>query len=159
MIDKPKGKKKDKKKDMKNIIILKQNKYGADRYHLSDSKIRQKIYVLLTLSIISVLSLGIGAGYLMFNHNNSTDIKNFQTMVAHKENDIQEFKASVNRELDALALQIGGLYAQSLRINALGDRLTEVVNIDDSEFDFSQEPGVGGAGLELTNKENTAQDL
>jgi murein DD-endopeptidase MepM/ murein hydrolase activator NlpD len=79
--------------------------------------------------------------------------------VAQKEQDIQQFKSQVNRELDSLAVQIGGLYAQSLRINALGSRLTEVAKIDGSEFDFSKEPGVGGADLELTHKENTPQDL
>jgi murein DD-endopeptidase MepM/ murein hydrolase activator NlpD len=146
---------------MKNIIVLKQSKSGTSSYHLSDSKIRQKIYVLVALSIISVMMLGLGVGYLLFNQKDQTNvtIQKFQSMVNQKENDIQDFKASVNRELDALALQIGGLYAQSLRINALGNRLTEVAKIDDSEFDFNSDPGVGGAGLELTNEENTPQDL
>jgi len=79
--------------------------------------------------------------------------------VNQKENDIQQFKSQVNRELDSLALQIGGLYAQSMRINALGDRLTEVAKLESNEFDFNTQPGIGGAGLELTNEENTPQDL
>lgn len=146
---------------MKNIIVLKQSKSGTSSYHLSDSTIRHKIYALAALSIISVMVLGLGAGYLLFNQNGQANdaIQKFQSMVNQKENDIQEFKSSVNRELDALALQIGGLYAQSLRINALGNRLTEVAKIDGSEFDFNSDPGVGGAGLELTYKENTPQDL
>jgi len=146
---------------MKNIIVLKQSKSGTSSYHLSDSGIRQKIYALVALSIISVMMLGLGAGYLLFNQHGQTNdtIQKFQNLVNQKENDIQDFKASVNRELDALALQIGGLYAQSLRINALGDRLAEVAKIDGSEFDFTQDPGVGGAGLDLTHEENTPQDL
>jgi murein DD-endopeptidase MepM/ murein hydrolase activator NlpD len=146
---------------MKNLIILKQSKTGTSSYHLSDSKLRQKIIATIALSVVCVMLLGLGAGYLLFNHKDeaSTDIQNIQLLVNQKEQDIQQFKASVNRELDALALQIGGLYAQSMRINALGDRLTEVVKLEDSEFDFSTEPGIGGADLELTHQENTPQDL
>jgi len=146
---------------MKNIIVLKQSKSGTSSYHLSDNKIRQKIITVMSLSVLSIMLLGIGTGYLLFNHKaeTSSEIKNIQSLVNQEQDGIQKFKSDVNRELDSLALQIGGLYAQSMRINALGDRLTTVAKLQDSEFDFNTEPGIGGAGLELTNKENTSQDL
>lgn len=146
---------------MKNIIVLKQSKTGTQSIHLSDAKIRQKIIALVSVSLLSVLMLGLGVGYLAFNQKPepNSNIKNIQLLVNQKENDIQLFKSDVMRELDALALQIGGLYAQSMRINALGDRLTEVVQLESSEFNFSSEPGIGGADLELTNQENTPQDI
>lgn len=147
---------------MKNIIVLKQSNLGTSSYHLSDSKIRQKIIVAISLSVICILTLGIGAGYAMFNtkiNNNIPSFDNIQLLVDQKEDDIQNFKSAVNRDLDSLAQQIGGLYAQSMRINALGERLTEVVKLDENEFNFSIEPGIGGAGLELTNVENTPEDL
>ncbi len=146
---------------MKNIIVLKQSKSGTSSYHLSDDKIRQKIITVVSISVIGIMLLGVGTGYLLFNRKAETnsEIKNIQSLVNQEQNDIQKFKSDVNRELDSLALQIGGLYAQSMRINALGDRLTTVAKLQDSEFDFNTEPGIGGAGLELTNKENTSQDL
>lgn len=146
---------------MKNIIVLKQNKSGTNSYHLSDLKLRQKIMATVALSVFCIMLLGVGVGYLVFNTKLEKDLalNKFQTLVAQKEQDIQQFKLQVNQELDSLAVQVGGLYAQSLRINALGSRLTEVAKIDDSEFDFTTDPGVGGADLELTNQENTPQDL
>ncbi len=146
---------------MKNIIVLKQTKSGTDSYHLSDQKYRHKLIAALTFSIISFMVMGVGIGYLLFNSQSqtNTEIKNIQSLVSQEQNDIQQFKSDVNRELDALALQVGGLYAQSMRINALGERLTDVAQLDESEFDFRKEPGIGGAGLELTNKENTPEDL
>ncbi|MCF6289325.1 MAG: M23 family metallopeptidase [Proteobacteria bacterium] len=146
---------------MKNIIVLKQHSSGTSSYSLSDPKIRQKIYVLLSAAIICILLLGVGAGYLVFNSQvkPNTSFASMQLLVGQKEDDIQQFKSDVNHNLDSLAQQIGKLYAQSMRINALGERLTEVVNLDENEFDFSIEPGIGGAGLELTYIENTPEDL
>lgn len=146
---------------MKNLIILKQSRAGTSSYHLSDNGLRIRILSIAIVSALTILSIGLGVGYLLFNSNADENLKlsNLKKQVIQKQEDIQMFKEGVNRELDSLALQIGGLYAQSARINALGDRLTQVAKLEDAEFDFTSEPGVGGAGLELTEKENTVEDL
>lgn len=146
---------------MKNIIVLKQTKSGTSSYHLSDNIIRKKIIALLTISIVAIMLLGVGTGYLLFNHNVSADLEfqKMQQLVNEKVNNIDEFQKDVNRDLDSLAKQIGGLFAQSLRLNALGTRLTQVAKLEEAEFDFSIEPGIGGAGLDLMDKQNTPEDL
>jgi murein DD-endopeptidase MepM/ murein hydrolase activator NlpD len=146
---------------MKNIIVLKQSKYGTKSYHLSDSKIKAKIVALTLSAFVAVLMLGLSAGYFLFNQAPTidSDLLEIQTVVEQKEKELHEFKSHVNREINALSLQLGGLYAQSLRINALGSRVSEVAKLDGTEFDFSLEPGIGGAGLELMGKENTPDDL
>lgn len=52
--------------------------------------------------------------------------------------------ADSHRDLDALALQLGKLQAQATRLNALGERLTQVGKLDDGEFDFASAPAMGG---------------
>ncbi len=146
---------------MKNIIVLKQNKTGSKSYNFADEVLRYKLIAALSLAVVTILLLGIGTGYLFFNSKvpENFDMKGFQHLVKERENDIQLFKSDVNRDLDALALQIGGLYAQSMRINALGERLTEVTQLSNDEFDFSIDPGVGGSELDLTHEENTPEYL
>jgi murein DD-endopeptidase MepM/ murein hydrolase activator NlpD len=49
-----------------------------------------------------------------------------------------------DQHLDALALRLGEIEAESMRLNALGERLTQIGRLDDGEFDFSIKPAVGG---------------
>lgn len=160
--DRIKGKNKDKNNLMKNFILLKQSKQGTHSYDLSERGLRNKIIALAGISCAILFSFGLALGYLMFHNAQqpiSTDIQDIQAEIAIKENQLNEFKSHVNRELDAMSLQVGGLYAQSLRLNALGARVSEVAKLEQSEFDFSTEPGIGGAALTLTGQENTPEDL
>ncbi len=47
-------------------------------------------------------------------------------------------------QLRALMLRLGQLQSQMLRLNAVGQRVVEKLNVDSSEFDFSASPGIGG---------------
>jgi murein DD-endopeptidase MepM/ murein hydrolase activator NlpD len=49
------------------------------------------------------------------------------------------------REINALAARVGELQAQANRLNALGERLTHDGKLNDGEFNFDREPGMGGA--------------
>lgn len=46
--------------------------------------------------------------------------------------------------LDALALRLGNMQAQLIRLDALGGRLVDLAKLDPEEFDFSAPPGRGG---------------
>lgn len=47
-------------------------------------------------------------------------------------------------KLQALTISLAELQARMTRLDALGERLTSVADLDDGEFDFSQPPAVGG---------------
>jgi murein DD-endopeptidase MepM/ murein hydrolase activator NlpD len=51
---------------------------------------------------------------------------------------------AVAQNLDALALRLGQMNARVLRLDALGQRLTQMAGLDDGEFDFSSLPSLGG---------------
>lgn len=53
-------------------------------------------------------------------------------------------RESVQRDMDALALRLGRLQAEAMRLNALGDRLAKAGKLDDGEFDFGEVPALGG---------------
>jgi murein DD-endopeptidase MepM/ murein hydrolase activator NlpD len=57
---------------------------------------------------------------------------------------IGELRAQMQDKVDALAMRMGLLDANIIRLNALGKRLTVMANINSSEFDFDHDPAVGG---------------
>ena len=46
--------------------------------------------------------------------------------------------------MNALALRLGQMQAHVLRLDALGERLTELAKLDKGEFNFSESPALGG---------------
>ena len=55
-------------------------------------------------------------------------------------------RRDAQREINALAARLGELQAEANRLNALGERLTRIGQLQDGEFDFDKPVGVGGAG-------------
>jgi len=95
-----------------------------------------------------VVGVSVGAGYYfgkqqadIAEQQSYADVE--QVLVADREALLEE-KAQLQAHLDALSIRIGSLQAQMLRIDALGDRLVDVAQLDSDEFDFSQEPAIGG---------------
>jgi murein DD-endopeptidase MepM/ murein hydrolase activator NlpD len=53
-------------------------------------------------------------------------------------------RQKVDEDMDALAMRLGALQAKVIRLDALGERLTEMADLDKGEFDFSNQPALGG---------------
>lgn len=47
-------------------------------------------------------------------------------------------------KINALAMRVAELQAKLMRLDALGERISNKAQLDQKEFDFSQAPGVGG---------------
>lgn len=58
--------------------------------------------------------------------------------------ELAEARAAAQRQLDALGVHLAELQARMIRLDALGERLTELAELDADEFDFSQPVGQGG---------------
>lgn len=61
-----------------------------------------------------------------------------------QKHEVSKARDAAQNQLDALAVRLGQMQAQVLRVEALGQRLIEVANLSKSEFDFDQVPARGG---------------
>lgn len=88
----------------------------------------------------------------------STDV--IQSIFAQERRELDNLQARTQEHLDALALRMGSMQARVLRLDALGERLTELGQLDNGEFNFDEEPPLGGrSGAEVADQGQTAPDL
>ncbi|MEL6869355.1 MAG: M23 family metallopeptidase [Pseudomonadota bacterium] len=66
-----------------------------------------------------------------------------QELIAQNEV-LEAAKRDAQDTLDALAIRIGQMNAHVVRLDALGQRLTEMADLQDGEFDFESTPPIGG---------------
>lgn len=75
----------------------------------------------------------------------------------------QQVLAQLEREqetnINALAVRLAELQAASTRLDALGERLVQLGQLDPAEFEFGQSPPVGGPEMIINNGQSSFQDL
>ncbi len=72
---------------------------------------------------------------------------------------LAEAKQQAQENLNVLAIKVGQLQAHIMRIDALGERLTEMAKIDGDEFDFSVSPAQGGPERGAMMRDTTVGDF
>jgi len=70
--------------------------------------------------------------------------------IDEQEAELQATREAAMNNLDALALRLGQMNAHVVRLDALGQRLTQMAGLDDGEFDFAGSPSLGGPEEILT---------
>jgi murein DD-endopeptidase MepM/ murein hydrolase activator NlpD len=73
---------------------------------------------------------------------------------------LEDVRADAQSEIDAMAVRMGQLQSQLLRLDALGERLVEIGRLDKGEFSFEEPPALGGPeGIEAASQQSALPDL
>jgi len=75
---------------------------------------------------------------------NSETVAVWKNEIKAQRSDVESLKRSANEKVDALTLTMGNMQARLLRLDALGQRLTEVAKLKNGEFNFTKSPALGG---------------
>jgi murein DD-endopeptidase MepM/ murein hydrolase activator NlpD len=119
----------------------------------------------VTLSIVSVLALGLlastfVAGLTLGQHSMARMALLSPTAALHaEEQQIAALRAQVQDKVDALAMRVGTINANLIRLNALGKQLTQMANINSREFDFDHDPPQGGSDSDGVGRGAQVTDL
>ena len=65
-----------------------------------------------------------------------------QAGAEQRDAELDQVRRGAQQEINAMAARLGELQAQANRLNALGERLTRVGQLQDGEFDFNEPDGV-----------------
>jgi murein DD-endopeptidase MepM/ murein hydrolase activator NlpD len=130
-----------------NVILV-------PKSHRRGMNISLSHYHVATLSIVLFLVLPLVMGTVVYKMqallNNQSGMRSAEyvqqqeRMLASQRQEIETVRRNAEVHLNALAQRLGYMQAQMLRVNALGQRLTRMANLDTREFDFSEDPAMGG---------------
>jgi len=119
----------------------------------------------LTLSVLTLLGLGVLAsvfvlGITFGQHSAERGGLLSPTAALHAEQrQINALRAQVQDRIDALAMRLGSINANMIRLNALGKQLTQMANINSREFDFDHDPPQGGSDSDGIGRDAQIPDL
>ncbi|MCG8428533.1 MAG: peptidoglycan DD-metalloendopeptidase family protein [Chromatiales bacterium] len=86
--------------------------------------------------------LGRGEGDIAAEPDQSDAV--LESLLKEQQALLDDTRQTTQEHLDALAIQLGEMQSSIMRLDALGERLTEVAELDTEEFDFSAPPARGG---------------
>ncbi len=97
-------------------------------------------------AIISLFAcLLVSSGYWYgTTHAAASELVALENDISKQKSLIKEARLSAETELDALAVRLGKMQANVIRLNALGQRLVKVAKLDAKEFNFKNAPSYGG---------------
>lgn len=124
-------------------IILLSRHHGAARSLTLDLR-WLLLASLLALAAALASGVAVGAWWAPATADVHDDAQLNQAMDQQRA-EVGEVRKDAQRQLDAFAVHVAELQARLTRLDALGERLTELADLDASEFDFSLNVGQGGA--------------
>jgi len=99
----------------------------------------------LVVAIVGgAFSVGVSLGVRHRSASPIDQLGNWSTELLKQQAQIEDVRKGLQEKVNALALRVGQMNANVIRLDALGKRLTRMANIDDGEFDFGNPPALGG---------------
>jgi len=125
-----------------NIILFTKNSKKPACYNVS----RRSVMASLILTLVFIPALVMYAGYQIgkVSAQNQLLPEDWKVEMQRQRDEIAQASLKARETMDALAVRLGQLQAQTIRLNALGQRLVDIAKLDKGEFDFSNPPAQGG---------------
>ncbi|GMQ89383.1 MAG: M23 family metallopeptidase [Gammaproteobacteria bacterium] len=90
------------------------------------------------------LGYAFGGGSATLADVSAVEENSWQHALNEQKQELVQARDAAQNDLNALAVRLGQMQAQMMRVEALGQRLTRTAKLGKSEFDFDQAPAQGG---------------
>jgi murein DD-endopeptidase MepM/ murein hydrolase activator NlpD len=119
--------------------------------------------------LLSVLLLGIpvaagtflgvkiadGRWEILFDNS----INEMQHQLVEQRSELDASREQVADSVTAMTLKLAQMRSRLVRLDALGEQLTQIASLEDGEFDFSVAPGLGGPDTKLVKESAKSMDM
>ncbi|WP_266159040.1 M23 family metallopeptidase [Dyella silvatica] len=128
------------------IILVSRTKKVPKTLDLADRRLRYRLIGIAAAAVLGCAGLGATVAMALASPRDRAlaEIEQLNKQVKQQDGQLGSMRKDAQRDIDALAVKLGQLQAQSTRLNALGERLAQVGKLDDGEFNFGEQPAVGG---------------
>ncbi|MGH8764063.1 MAG: M23 family metallopeptidase [Nitrosospira sp.] len=124
-----------------NIILISNNLAKARTLTLTSKHL---VLVAGAFLLVAVL-LAMGLNYLSLRYADKIDSPSLRSLVLSvQQEEHQKTQSYLRDSLNAMAVRMGQMQAQLLRLDSVGARLAELSGMKPQEFLFNQSPGQGG---------------
>jgi murein DD-endopeptidase MepM/ murein hydrolase activator NlpD len=128
-----------------NVIFV-----GRKSGRVKEFDLRHPVVVAAALlTVLGIVGAAFSVGVSLGTHhgaaNRINQLGNWSAELMRQQAQIEDVKRVLQEKVNALALRVGQMNANVIRVNALGKRLTHMAKLNDGEFDFSNPPALGGA--------------
>lgn len=144
-----------------DIIVVNHQRGRVRRFRLALRSVR------LWLPAMAVVAVVVGTSYAVGRISVEQSVVGLNPEVASliqdemnaQRDELARSRHIIDQNMLALASRLGKLQAHMTRLNAVGSRITEMASIDPAEFDFDNEPALGGPRSAQGEKQQSMDEL
>lgn len=146
---------------MMNIILVSDARKAPRSIDLRNPRQRMLALGALLGAILALVGLGVALSWLVYSPRDHAlaEIRALRMQLSAQQAELGSMRRSSQRDLNAMAVKLGQLEAQSLRLGALGERLARAGKLEGGEFNFDTDPAIGGAEVPLQQASLLPQDM
>ncbi len=126
-----------------NIIILTNGRTSRRQYDLR----RVSGLLPVVTALAGIFAVAFGVGWMFAPAQDATSdqhVTHVRSTLEAERAQIGQIREQIDQNLDAFASKVGHLSAHVIRLDALGQRLAGMAELNDGEFDFAAPPPRGG---------------
>lgn len=127
-----------------NLILLTKRQGRPVSLELATGPVAAVAVLALVVLVGGLFAAGAGWQSWRAAQQRELNLAAWQQEIAQQRALVAETRAAAQEGVDALAARLGQAQAHILRLDALGQRLTRMADLDVGEFDFDNPPALGG---------------
>lgn len=149
-----------------NIIVVSRKLSSPRTLNLNDRRVWGPLAAAGSGFVLVVMGIGLALGIWLGRLPQAAELEELERAQSRQAAQLEAVREAADAHMNGLALRLGEMQASVMRLNALGQRLVKMADLDAGEFDFDQIPALGGPesaivapAMEIPGFSNALEDM
>lgn len=127
-----------------NIIVVSRKLSSPRTLNLKERRVWLPLAAAGSGAVLVIMGIGLALGIWVGRLPQAAELAELERAQSRQAAQLEAVRESADAHMNGLALRLGEMQASVMRLNALGQRLVQMADLDAGEFDFDQVPALGG---------------